>query len=147
MRSPYSIRRIDKAGLATILSVLKKIASHSEYTECTKSEILDLTHVFVAYCGNQIAGFAGISHYGASWCLRLCAVDPKHRGHGLQRRLVCARVKFIKMRYRSVKYVNVWVDTDNDHSMINLLNEGFRPVYKTPRIFRNTECIKLRKTF
>ena len=139
----YSIKRIPKSEIYNTLSTLKKIASHSEYSACTYQEIKVLNHVFAAYYGDKIVGFGGLVRSNGKWGLRICAVLPQHRGHGLQRKLIKARVDFLINNYPSVKNITVWVSIENAPSMNNLKKEGFVPIEE--KIHYRAECIKMRK--
>src|ERR1700745_4253975 len=49
-----------------------------------------LTNFLVAYCGNRLAGCAGLERYGKTALLRSLAVHPDYQGLGLGRKLAVA---------------------------------------------------------
>jgi GNAT superfamily N-acetyltransferase len=135
----YTIRPIVLDDL-DVLDVLRVIRDAGDY------DIGDLraaSALFGAFKGKQLVGLGGLACYHGFWCLRLGVVARSHRGHGLQRKLIRARLNWL--RKRGAKHVNVWVDPHNVHSLNNVVSEGFRFQNEPPREFHGREHLKLRK--
>jgi GNAT superfamily N-acetyltransferase len=81
---------------------------------------------WVAYLDKAPVGFAGLtrSTYGPNvGYLKRAGVDPKHRGHGLQQRLI--RVRLSKARRLGMAAI-VTETTDTVYSANNLYKAGFK---------------------
>ncbi len=81
---------------------------------------------WLATLDNRPVGFAGLtrSTYGQNvGYLKRAGVDPKHRGHGLQQRLI--RVRLAKARRLGFTSV-VTETTDTVYSANNLYKAGFK---------------------
>ena len=83
---------------------------------------------WIGFDGKQAVAFAGMRP-SVRWekvgYLCLAGVLPSHRGQGLQKRMIKARVAHA----RALKWQAVLTETifDNPHSMTNLIDCGFRP--------------------
>lgn len=142
-RDAYAIRRLSPEEARRLFPSMRSIAALSKFSAGLR--LKDMHVAFAAFRGHRLVGFAGLTCYNGFWGLRGCAVHPDHRGHGLQSRLIGARISFLKEERPRAKHVNVWVSPENPHSMTNLLLAGFRPVDQLSRSFHGVECIKLRK--
>lgn len=80
---------------------------------------------WLVYLGKEPVGFAGLtkSDYENCGYLKRAGVDHKHRGQGLQRRLI--RVRLRKAKLLGFSRV-VTETTDTVHSANNLAAEGFK---------------------
>jgi GNAT superfamily N-acetyltransferase len=99
--------------------------------------------LFGAFKDRELVGLGGLASYHGFWCLRLGVVARAHRGHGLQRKLIRARLNWL--RKRGARHVNVWVDPHNVYSLNNVVSEGFRFQNEPPREFHGREHLKLRR--
>lgn len=102
-----------------------------------------MSTLFAVFDDDEIVAFAGLACYRGYWCMRTCVVIPTHRGHGLQSRLIAARIRYL--RARGARHVNVWVSPTNVYSLNNLIAAGFRFVREKPREFHGTIHVKLRR--
>ncbi len=135
---PYTIKQFGKPEIREHLSALQVVAKHCSY----EINLLKIPILFVAYSGEEIVAFAGLASYHGYWCLRICVVPREHRGNGLQRKLIRARINYLRDK---TKWVNAWVKPTNAYSLNNLVEEGFRFMNEKTRIFKGVEHIKMRK--
>lgn len=81
--------------------------------------------VFVALYDGRIIGFGVLRGYGRhTGHLTMAGVHRRHRGHGLQRRLIRARVNLA--RRLGLRAVRTFTHESNHYSMNNLIRCGFR---------------------
>lgn len=124
----FTLRRIDAGDAilrAAIVSLMREIEAHSEWRFGVDPESCEWWIAFTKK--GKEAAFAALSH--APTIERagyLCAagVLPPFRGHGLQRRLIRARIE----RARERGYIQVVSETwhDNVASANSLIACGFR---------------------
>lgn len=133
----YTVKFFDRKTKQSVLPVLKSMVDDYYYGEV---DFKAIPYLFVAYHDKEIVAFSGLACYHGKWCLRLTIVKPEHRGNGLQRKLIKARVKYLKGRL--VDHVNVWVYQNNIHSLNNVLGAGFKPVKTKPREFNGVNHFK-----
>lgn len=123
----YSVRRLTPQEVQYWLSTLRRLANSSSYTEGL--ERADLNLVFGAFDQRgHLVAFASLRRYSGYWYLRSCVVDSAHRGYGLQRRLIRARVNHVRAHFARADRVNAWVSHRNRWSRANLEAEGFARV-------------------
>jgi ribosomal protein S18 acetylase RimI-like enzyme len=91
-----------------------------------------------------LVAYAGLACYHGHWVFRNCVVVPEHRGLGLQRRLIAARLKFLAGR--GVGKVSAWVRPTNSPCLNNLTACGFRFRADKPRVYEGHEHIRLERT-
>lgn len=124
----YVVRRVDPIMHAeTIAHMLATHFSGDAGTRPTTFIGMTWWIAFEVVDGLEIAaGCAGMCHSAieeGTFYLGRCCVEPPHRGHGLQRKLILARVA----RARELKGVACTSDTnDNPPSTNNLIAVGFR---------------------
>ncbi len=90
-------------------------------------EKVEYNHWWIAYSDGQPVAFASLYKYPdnpTTAFLSLCGVLPSHRGLGLQRRLVQARVA--KAKKLGIKRIISYTSIDNAPSANNLFSCGFR---------------------
>ena len=150
----YIIQQLNKKQIELHLGELKEIAKIGGYPCTNFSDISVLFGVFCSvdvryydnyYYDGKIMAIGGLACYHGYWCLRLCVVRPEHRGQNLQKRLIKARVEYLKDNKPNAKWVNVWVKPTNCYSLNNLVDEGFKFMNEKPRQFDGIDHIKLRK--
>lgn len=127
MAPRYVIRRADLAD------VLTRKALEALVFACFKPG--DLHHTYKPDTGTwwlvwhqrDAVGFGAIQEsvrWAATGYLALAGVLPEHRGHGLQRRLICTRLHYARQQsWRTVITESVY---DNYTSANNLIDCGFR---------------------
>lgn len=101
---------------------------------------------WVVWHGCDAVAFGGLRpSYQQERCgyLSLSGVLPEHRGRGLQRRLINARLKYARQQgWHSVVTETIH---DNHHSANNLIAAGFRQ-YAPARPWNPAPCCYWRKT-
>lgn len=137
----YTYKQFDRSNRAEIIPELEKIALAGDYTQ---SDLNKMPQIFVAYFKKKAVAFSCLACYHGSWCLRLCVVDPSHRGNGLQRKLIRKRLAYLKNR--GARWANVWVYPGNEYSLHNIIDEGFTRVSDKPRMFNDLPHYKYRHT-
>ncbi len=75
------------------------------------------------------------------WTLREGWVVPSHRGRGLQRRLIRARLHYA--RRKGARRVVAWVLARNCYSLNNLVEVGFRFTRRCHRVFDGAKHLNL----
>lgn len=99
---------------------------------------------FAVFLRTHYVGQAAVCCYHGIWTLRKCSVLQDYRGHGLQRRLIRARLRYVKGR--GGKRVTAWVDPlRGSYSLNNLIAEGFTFMHKPSRAFDGIEHVGLHK--
>jgi GNAT superfamily N-acetyltransferase len=84
---------------------------------------------WVAVHGDEIAGFASVKRYAGkshpdALFMSSAGVLAGHRGHGLHKRLIRARVRWAKRK--GITRVFTYTMPDNAHSIASLVACGFR---------------------
>lgn len=79
----------------------------------------------------RIVAFAAIKIKKATGELIRAGVLPQHRGNGLQRRLIDARIE--SAAAHGLQSVTTYTVTDNPASANNLIAAGFRMIKRPPR--------------
>lgn len=126
-KAHYVIRKVDPVQHAEDIQRLLRVGFSLEASGPTA--FLGVSF-WLAYCVKdgfeEAVGVAGMCHSAieeGSFYLNRSAVHGDHRGHGLQRALIKARVQ----RARELKGTFATSDTyDNPHSANNLIGCGFR---------------------
>lgn len=80
---------------------------------------------YIAFAGGWPAGFGVARETGGGWFLARAGVLPEFRGHGLQKKLIRARLRGIKAQGGKVAYTYTMID--NPASAQSLIGCGFRP--------------------
>lgn len=130
MKTGYQIKQFDKKEKALVWPQLKAIAKDGDCSNINSGEVSQL---FVAYKDKTPVAFSGPACYHGYWCLRICIVSCKHRGNGLQKKMIVQRLKWAKDR--GAKWVNVWVSPSNIYSLNNILDCGFTKRPDKPKMF------------
>lgn len=78
---------------------------------------------FVALWDGEVVGFGVIERRGRTGTLTMAGVRRDHRGRGLQRRLIRARLRWA--RQKGLTRVTTYVHRGNWRSMNNLIRCGF----------------------
>lgn len=86
--------------------------------------------VWIAFDGEHAIGFGVLverppSDWCPGWFLRMSGVLPEYQGHGLQRRMIRARLAYA--REHGADGVETYTRPDNAESMRALIATGFRP--------------------
>ena len=123
MNGTYRIRRARPRELERVFELDRQMLNGSRHDYKYKSTVW-----WVALCGPRIVGYAS----GYTWeregerafVMTRCGVEPEHRGHGLQHRLIRARIAHA----RRIGAQAVWTYTHATviKSANNLIAEGFR---------------------
>jgi len=132
----YRIREVDgdDEEIAETLDLLHDLC----FMDASLRPKYDYGFWWLAYCGNEPVGFAGITPStigpGVGY-LKRAGVLPAHRGHGLQRRLLRVRER----RARELGWRSVITDTtDNVPSSNNLIKAGYRLFEPHPWAFKHS---------
>jgi ribosomal protein S18 acetylase RimI-like enzyme len=114
---------------------------------------VNLTHhdpeVWLAYDGEHAVGFGVLVERPANdWCpgwfLRMSGVRPEYQGHGLQRRLIRARLEHA--RRHGAREVFTYTRPDNAESMRALMSCGFKP-YRPENAYAGEGYVYWRRRF
>lgn len=85
----------------------------------------DEYHWWVVFSGREAVGYAAVRvRKGRMSEFTRCGVLPEHRGKGIQRLLIKARLTWCKRR--GIKKVRTYAAPENQHSNANLIAAGFR---------------------
>jgi amino-acid N-acetyltransferase len=103
-----------------------------------------LTNFLVAYCGNRLAGCAGMERYGKTALLRSLAVHPDYQGLGLGRKLAEAILAEAKRTGASDVVLLTHTATDLARSLgfVETTREALPPVVLESWEFRSDCCCK-----
>jgi GNAT superfamily N-acetyltransferase len=134
----YKIREVDASDddIADIIHHFNR--QTKEFPELTEEE-LDGGFWWLAYLGDEPVGFAGMvlsNQWHNVGYFKRAGVDPKHRGHGLQIRLMRVRIS----KARKLGYSHLISEcTDTIWSANNFIRAGFR-IYqpRNPWAFKNS---------
>lgn len=120
----YRIRQVDPFEDDEALEAIRFFNKQTENFPALDDETLARGWWWVAYKGKEPVGFCGMtpSDFGATAYFKRAAVDPAHRGRGLQRRFIRIRLK--KARQLNFRYV-VTETTNTVYSGNNLIKSGF----------------------
>lgn len=123
----YSVREVDGAEECEVILSLAKII-----LPCDDPPNPVNGYWWLAYYGDVAVGFAGLDYAKTdsdAMFLCLAGVVPEHRGHGLQRALIKARVNKTRRlgKRRAISYTML----NNVGSSNNLIAVGFR-MYEPP---------------
>lgn len=134
----YKIREVDGSD-DDIAEIIRHFNRQTEdFPELTDDE-LDGGHWWLAYRGDDPVGFAGMVHskqYHGVGYFKRAGVDPAHRGHGLQIRLMRVRIN----KARKLGYSHLVSEcTETVYSANNFIKAGFR-IYQPSRpwAFKNS---------
>jgi ribosomal protein S18 acetylase RimI-like enzyme len=136
----YYTMTLEKEDIPHYKEALINIAKTSPYPI---PDFDKLPRLFVVFFKKEIVAYATVVCYHGHWVLRMCVVHPKHRGKGLQRSLIQARLLFLSNQ--GIKSVLTWVKPTNSYSLNNLIDLGFRFRNERPRIFDGMVHVKLYK--
>lgn len=138
----YRVARVDGIEEHETIGALAKLCAAGDETFAPKTEAGDW---WLVYADDVAVGFAGIrdatTEPEASF-LCLAGVVPEHRGRGLQRRLIHARVQ--RARQLGKRAALSWVADWNVRSANNLVAAGFRLYWPAQR-FGDKETVYFRK--
>lgn len=140
----YRVRMVDAAVEHEVISDLCRVISPTDDTfraDTTKGDW------WLVYAGDVAVGFAGLRDAAtepAAAFLCLAGVVREHRGAGLQRRLIEARVR--RARALGKRAALSWVADWNVRSANNLIRAGFRLYWPAQR-FTDNETVYFRKDF
>ncbi len=134
----YRIREVD----ATDEDVAEHIHFFNrqtpEFPRLTEDE-LEVGYWWLAYLDKEPVGFAGLmpsQQWHSVGYFKRAGVDPKHRGNGLQIRLMRVRIH----KARKLGYTHIVSEcTETSYSANNFIKAGFK-IYdpKTPWAFKNS---------
>lgn len=102
------------------------LETHIEEIHDLYTEYLEVVPKGVAYFGTvnngELQAVSALKCYCGHWYLRSCVVKPELRGQGMQRELIRERLEYLADRTDNVR---VAIFPDNEHSIRNVLAEGF----------------------
>lgn len=126
-RPRYVIRRADLANVLTRKALEALVFQCFKPGELHRSYKPDAGAWWLVWHQADAIGFGSITpsvRWEATGYLSLAGVLPEHRGHGLQRRLICTRLHYARQQHwRTVITETVY---DNPQSANNLIACGFR---------------------
>lgn len=145
--SSYEVVRLTREEIKLQMPRLCEIArSRGVYWSRKKgykpSEAFASGILFVVKHGDMIVGYGGLMAVMGHWCLRNCVVHPDHRGHGIQRKLIQARIQYVRSKFG--KSLSAWVLDSNLASLVNLKHMGFQLRTDKPRLYGNRLHIGLK---
>ncbi len=140
-RGKYSIRKLSTGEMKQMLPALVALTGNNKYVHLKDAKV---HHLFIAEHNGKPVGYAGLTCFHGYWCLRVCFVSPKHRGHGLQKKLIDARAEYVRENYPKAKHINVWISPENTYSIRNVQAAGFVLTKDKPRVYNGVECRKYR---
>ena len=120
----YRIRIVDASNddIADTLSGLHRLT----FYDAAAMPRFELGAWWLAYLGDNAVAFAGVlpsTHVRNGGYFSRVGVLPRHRGRGLQRRLMCA----VEARGRRIGWSSIVSDTtDNPASANNFIQAGYR---------------------
>lgn len=120
--SEYIVREVDPSNPKVFMDIVKM------HDECFPNDTMYVPvkgHWWIAYCGKKAVAFAGLTPTKAPGYHYMCraGVTKKHRGQGLQKRLIQARLKKAKEIGAAMVVTSTY---ENPSSSNNLIDCGFR---------------------
>ena len=134
----YSIREVDATDEDIADTIHHFNRQTKEFPKLTEEE-LDVGYWWLAYLGKEPVGFAGMvpsNQWRNVGYFKRAGVDPKHRGNGLQIRLMRVRIN----KAKALGYSHLISEcTDTVYSANNFIKAGFK-IYEPshPWAFKNS---------
>lgn len=121
----YRIREVDASDEEVTEHIHLFNRQTKDFPELTEEE-LDIGHWWLAYLDKEPVGFAGLmpskQYHGVGYFKR-AGIDPKHRGNGLQIRLMRVRIH----KARKLGYTHIVSEcTGTPYSANNFIRAGFK---------------------
>ena len=133
------IKHLDKREKEMYTPSLEKLNSKDGLNE--DFSFKKVQQIFIVEEKNELIAFATCNNFYGHWFLRNCVVAKKHRGKGLQKRLIEERINFLESK--KANQVKVTVAPENKYSLKNLIQYGFQIEKKV--ILKGKEYLRLKK--